>query len=102
MQLHHYEEHKLNWQGIAFTVRYCANWHSDHDADFQIAHLEIISEGSAPLPVTETGYKSQFLHPDHIVAKGSATAYAIAWLDEASQSKDWQAHMIERRQRSLF
>lgn len=102
MTSHHYTEHKLNWQGIAVTVRYCADWHSDKDTGFLIGHLEIVSEGSVPLPITETGYKSQFLHPDHVIAKGHAITYVIAWLDEASQSKDWQAHMIEQRQGSLF
>ena len=102
MKQHGYSEHHFTWQGIALTVRYCADWHSDQDADFQIAHLEIASDGGVPLPITDTGYNSQFLHPNQILNDGGAVASAKAWLDEASQSKDWQSIVENQRQGSLF
>ena len=52
------ETHKFTWQGIEIEVRYNPQWHALY------AHLEIrsINPKCAPLPMTETGYKSQF-HP---------------------------------------
>jgi hypothetical protein len=54
------------------------------------------------LPISNTGYKSQFTHADYIIRAGGAVAYVQAWLDDASQSLEWQAQVLAARQGSLF
>ena len=42
-----------------------------------VAHLDIttIEPPRAPLPITETGYRSHFLHPDEVAAYGGPEAF---------------------------
>lgn len=56
----------------------------------------------APLPITETGYKSHFCDRREIEAAGGPVAYALAWLDMAADSKTWREACAARRQLSLF
>lgn len=60
----------LDWQGIIVEIVYEPNWLNiaNRDCDLPSAHLDIrsIKPERAPLPITETGYRSHFLHPDEI------------------------------------
>ncbi len=69
-----------------------------------MAHLEIktINPDRAPLPFTETGYRSHFIHPVEIEHEGGPEAYARAWLDYAAQSPEWIAKQEAAKQMSLF
>lgn len=70
-----------------------------------IAHLEIesIQPPRAPLPITETGYKSHF-HPCGTVEAngGDVVAQIIAWLDEEAAKPEWRAYAAKSRQGELF
>lgn len=80
-------------------IRHTSRWlNLDHD------HVEIItvSPERAALPITETGYRSHFLHGQHLTEVGGPVAYVTAWLDAASQSTDWKARSEAARQGSLF
>lgn len=95
----------IDWQGITLSVSYEADWLSmGWQGDRAVAHLQLqsITPERAPLPVTETGYRSHFIHPSEIDAAGGPVAFAIAWLDHASQDKAWRAVQINGRQLSLF
>ena len=91
-----YQEYRITWRGIAITLRYCPNMLAAMEA----AHLEIISDGRAPLPVSETGYRSQFfLEPDPLADwQGDPVAFTLDWLDTDAKLPEWQ----ERCQLSLF
>lgn len=93
--------HRLNWQEFVIEIRHTPNWLNlalEHD------HLEIIavSPAQAKLPITETGYRSHFLHRSYLDAAGGAAAYVTAWLDAESQSSQWQEAQQAARQGSLF
>jgi len=92
-------EHRLVWKDHVIDVRHVTNWHN-----CGIDHLSItcLSPERAALPFTETGYKSHFLHESDVIMRGGAVAYVTAWLDEASQSPEWKAHVEASRQGSLF
>jgi len=71
-----------------------------------IAHLEIrsIEPLRAPLPMTETGYRSHF-HPMGMIERdfgGDVIAAVTNWLDEAAQCPEWKAHELAARQGELF
>ena len=68
------------------------------------AHLEIESIGPerAPLPITDTGYRSHFTAPDTVAAYGGPVAFVEAWLETESQAPNWRHEEQERRQLTLF
>lgn len=90
----------FDWQGIALSVTYEPNWLDLESAD--VAHLQIESVDHVRLPITETGYRSQFLSPEEVEQAGGPVAFATAWLDEMARSKEWRRYVEASRQLSLF
>lgn len=96
----HPQTHRFTWQGIEIEATYCPRiWGG------VIAHLEInsIQPPRAPLPITETGYKSHY-HPCGMVEAngGDVVAQVIAWLDEEAAKPDWRRYVENSRQGVLF
>lgn len=91
--------HRLTWRGIEIEVRYTPlQWKV-------IAHLEIesVAPERAPLPITETGYRSHFHQPGTVEANGGdVVAHVIAWLEEEAEKPEWKRHVETCRQFSLF
>lgn len=91
--------YRLTWRGIEIEARYQPlQWKT-------IAHLEIesVKPERAPLPVTETGYRSHFHQPGTIeAAGGDVAAHVIAWLDQEAESREWKAYVEASRQGVLF
>ena len=86
------------WRDIEVTVKYNDCYHK---CDIlHVAHLEI--KADVPLPVTETGYKSHFSHPDEIEAYGGAVGFVVAWLDHHAQKAKWIEAEKQRKQYSLL
>jgi len=92
------------WQGLAievlFTPIYSESYHRIYG--YALAHLQISVEGRAPLPISETGYRSRFERADNIDVTGGAATYARAWLDRAARSPAWIGAQERARQLSLF
>lgn len=95
------QHHRLEWNGILIEVRYDPCWGCLPD---DIAHLEVetISPARAPLPFTETGYRSHFISPDAITAAGGPVAYVDVWLETASDTPAWREREQAARQFSLL
>jgi hypothetical protein len=98
----HIETFRIVWNGIIIDIRWEPNWlnMTNHDT----AHIEIksVAPESAPLPITETGYRSHFTSPDAVAAYGGPVAFVEAWLETESQAPGWRAEEQARRQLSLF
>lgn len=93
------QTYRFQWEGIEIEAIYRpVQWGV-------IAHLEIesISPARAPLPITETGYKSHY-HPCGTVEAngGDVVAQIVAWLDEEATKPEWRAHVAKSRQGELF
>lgn len=84
------------WQGIEIEVIYAAK------SILNRAHLELRTKNKEPIPVTETGYRSEFLEPGLVEEQGGSEAYALAWLDYMARSSEWKAYQAASRQLSLF
>jgi hypothetical protein len=93
-----YAEFAITWRGIALNVRHCPDW----SRSCGIAHIEVISLERLPLPITETGYKSHFIHHDQRAEIGTPVEFVIAWLDHDAESTAWKKAEFESRQLSLF
>ena len=93
------QTHRLTWQGIEIEAVYTPlKWGV-------IAHLEVhsINPDHAPLPITETGYRSHFHQPGTIEAHGGdVVAQVIAWLDGEAAKPEWKRHVEASRQGELF
>jgi hypothetical protein len=92
----------ITWQGITIKVRYTPCWFEM--PGYETAHLEVsaIAPDRAPLPFTETGYRSHFLPAEQIDSAGGPVAYVLAWLEEAAKSPAWQGHVNIAQQLTLF
>lgn len=53
------------------------------------------------MPVTDTGYRSEFLSAAKLAAAGGVTAYVSAWLDREALAKDWHRAEFKWRQLEL-
>ena len=93
------QTYRFMWQDIEIEATYTPlKWGV-------IAHLEIrsIVPERAPLPITQTGYRSHFHQPGTVEALGGdVVAQVIAWLDEEAIKPEWLAHMEASRQGRLF
>ncbi len=96
----------FDWQGITVAVSYEPDWlgMSAEFPDMAHAHLEIeaVAPERAPLPVTDTGYRSHFLPHSTVEQAGGPVAYARAWLDHAAKAPAWRKRQEESRQLCLF
>ena len=98
-----FETHRIVWRGITIEVRYEERW-LDSDGPYSTAHLELraLEPERAPLPMTETGYRSHFT-PASVIAEASGpVAFVKAWLDHAAGSKAWKDKEAAARQMTLF
>lgn len=93
----------LVWEGVTLSIAYESSWLAMSD-DYGPAHLEVhvIEPERAPLPITETGYRSHFLARGLVEEAGGPVAYVRAWLDEAAREPEWKQAQGRRAQLSLF
>lgn len=86
----------LIWNGIKIMITHTPNYCGVVD------HIELHVENRERIPVTETGYRSHFLHESVIEPYGSALAFVQAWLDHEALDPEWRAYELASRQMSLF
>jgi hypothetical protein len=94
-----YEVITKSWNGIEIEIRWARNY-IYYDDETTMSHIEVesLSPRRAPLPITETGYKSHFINEFAVDRMGGPEGYVDAWLWEASHSANWQ----NNKQLSLF
>ena len=85
----------LEWRGLLISVTFERQRFVDH------LQIEAIEPARAPLPVTETGYRSSFLNQS-VIGDGSPEDFVLAWLDDAASDRRWPEREAALRQYSLF
>lgn len=67
-------------------------------------HIEVesIRPKKAPLPITETGYRSHFLTPLELMNAGGPATFVAAWLETEARGKSWTKFQTTRAQGDLF
>lgn len=67
-------------------------------------HIEVesIRPKKAPLPITETGYRSHFLSPLDLLNAGGPVTFVSSWLEREATSKAWSKAATARTQGDLF
>ncbi len=86
---------ELVWQGITVKVAY-----TQQAFGGPFDHIEI--RAAEPLPITETGYRSHFIHPKELALFSSPTAFVLELLDEHSKTPGWKQVAFDARQGELF
>jgi hypothetical protein len=88
----------LTWEGITMAITY------EPESFGGQAHLQVrvTAPVDAPLPITETGYRSHFLPRAHVEFVGGPAAFVRAWLEEAARSPSWRRTRDRWRQLELF
>ena len=67
-------------------------------------HIEVESvvPKKAPLPITETGYRSHFLSPLELINDGGPVTFVSAWLEREAKGKTWSKAAAAKAQGDLF
>ena len=91
--------YKIEWRGVLIVIR--------HELDSLwpgTSHLEVhvVRPRRAPIPITETGYRSQFINTLELINAGGAVTFVIAWLDTEAKSTAWQNREFASRRGDLF
>lgn len=82
------EIHQITWRGIGVEITFTPD-------KFGITeHVELRTKTKAPLPVTETGYRSCFLVPGSVAEHGGAVAFVTAWLDHEAERTGWSGAQL--------
>jgi len=99
-----YIESTMVWRGISMTVRYNSCYFKSpyKTSDFSIAHLEVITDNKAPLPFTESGYRSHFTDASEIEEYDTPIDFVKAWLAVTAKSKHWKKNHGQHNQLTLF
>ena len=85
----------LIWEGIEIALSHHQKRYGD-----TFDHIEL--RASERLPVTETGYRSLFIHQDELALWDSPEAFVLEWLRDAARHPNWQRYRQESRQLNLF
>jgi hypothetical protein len=67
-------------------------------------HVEVesIKPKKAPLPITETGYRSHFMAPLDLINAGGPVAFVAAWIEQEAKGKAWSKAVTVKAQGDLF
>lgn len=91
---------KIFWRGIEIDVKYENPYFQM--SDFSISHFDIYTKDKQPLPITETGYRSHFLHDDEVQQYGGPSEYFNAWIESEAKTQNWKPIPKQAEQLSLF
>lgn len=96
----------LVWNGITVLMSFEHDWLGLAAGGFEepYSHLElqVLDPKGAPLPVTDTGYWSEFLPIGEVDDIPDAKAIAMSILDEMSDTQTWRVRWTRWEQRDLF
>ena len=71
----------LEWEGIAIAVSHKANW-----LNTGFDHIELRADQR--LPMTQTGYRSHFIHTEELTLFDGLEDFVRQWLGEAATSRE--------------
>ena len=89
---------KFEWRGITCRVKHTPRYfdYADH------VELFVVRLKGAILPITDTGYRSEFLSAAELASAGGALAFITTLLEREAKTKRWQKRDFESRQLRLF
>ncbi|WP_299829371.1 hypothetical protein [uncultured Roseobacter sp.] len=85
------EIHTITWRNIEIEITYTP------DKFGLVDHIELHFDKRLSLPVSDTGYRSNFIPIGTIKAQGGAVQFVTKWLDREVKRTGWNG-----AQMSLF
>lgn len=82
------EKHTIVWRAVHIEITYTP------DKFGVVDHIELRTEDRAPLPVTETGYRSHFIGKGTVAHHGGAIAFVTRWLDHEAERTGWRGAQL--------
>jgi hypothetical protein len=97
----------IYWQDVKVEISYTPDWSGLSKSPYReegMTHIEIrsIEPKNAPLPITETGYRSEFINDSCIDGIEGAVEHFVDRLDDEARLPDWKAYVESQRQYALF
>ena len=86
---------QLEWEGVAIAVV-----HTPQAFSGPFDHIELRAEEI--LPVTETGYRSHFIHPEQLALFGDIPTFVTDWLNEWAKDPKWHERKFQSQQMEPF
>jgi hypothetical protein len=77
------EQHRITWRGIGVEITFTPKRFGMAD------HIELRTDDKVELPVSGTGYRSNFLPVGTVADYGGAVAFVTAWLDQEAKRNGW-------------
>lgn len=84
------------WDGITIEVEFSPHDIMNHE------HLQLRVPSKHLIPVTDTGYRSEFLTKGTCEKHGGPKAYVHFWLDGAAKSTTYRKQKAQGQQLQLF
>lgn len=91
-------KHRITWRHALIEVTAQRDYISEGSHHIE---LTVIEPEGAPIPVTETGYRSHFIPSALLEDYGGAVAFVTAWLNNEAKSKAWAKAEQKWRQLEL-
>jgi len=93
---------QIIWEGITINVNYVENYSRAFEKTYadKLSHIEIRADEE--LPITETGYKSIFIHHSNLMRWGGVEKFIIEELDNGAKSDAWKFKQESKKQLCLF
>ena len=87
-------KHALVWRAIMLEIQHTPKYfdHADH------LELFVKKPKGARVPITDTGYRSEFVDPETLATAGGPVLYFQQWLDREAATKKWRAAELKAAQ----
>ena len=98
---------EIVWTGIRIEILYTPDISPAYRESYgqPLGRLEVrsLAPEREPLPITETGYLSQYVARNRMEETGKdPAALVLEWLDHEAQSPLWKAKVLTSQQLDLF
>ena len=91
--------HAFVWRSIMIEIHHTRDYlypGTDH------IELHVKKPKAAVLPITDTGYRSEFVDAEELATIGGPVLYVQQWLDREAATKRWRALELKAAQLDFF
>jgi len=100
------EIHSLDWRDVRVEIHYRSDWspayREVYGQPLSLLEVRSVEPERAPLPITDSGYRSHFTVAEEIESAGGPVLFVQSALDEAAEDPGWIECEAAARQMSLF
>lgn len=86
---------QLEWEGVAIAVV-----HTPQAFGGPFDHIEVRADDI--IPISETRYRSRFLHPEGLALFVDVPTFVTEWLNEWAKDPKWLERKCQSQQMELF